>query len=241
MQSLHVLTRKEDLDSAQIADQVVIVLDVLFATSTIVTALEHGACEVIPAVDESAARALASRYPAGSCLLAGEKRAEPIAGFAPYAPKALARHGLEGKRLIYSTTNGTVALRQAEGARRIYVAALLNAEAVVTRVLEHHGNDGVLILCAGSIGMLNLEDFYGAGLLVERLLPMAGNGCLVSDTALAARGLYRHYGAQGAEACLLRSRVGRMMSERGLLEEVRFAAGLDRYARAPSLREGSIR
>ncbi len=241
MRSLHVLTRKEDLDPRQIADKIVIVLDVLFATSTIVTALEHGAREVIPAVDEAAARAQARQYPPGSTVLAGEHHANRIAGFAPYAPLALADSGLEGKHLIYTTTNGTVALRQAENARHVYVAALLNAEAVAARVRDHHGDDSVLILCAGSIGMLNLEDFYAAGALTERLLSTAPSGCLVSDAAIAAQGLYRHYGVEGAQSCLLRSRVGRMMMERGLIHEVRFAAELDRYARVPALCEGHIR
>jgi 2-phosphosulfolactate phosphatase len=170
MRSLHILTRKEDLDPAQIADKIVIVLDVLFATSTIVTALEHGVREVIPAVNETAARAQAVHYPAGSTVLAGEHGANLIPGFAPYAPLALTELDLRNKHLIYATTNGTVALRQAEKARHVYVAALLNAEAVAARVKEHHGNDSLLILCAGSIGMLNLEDFYAAGVLTDRLL-----------------------------------------------------------------------
>lgn len=241
MRSLHVLTRKEDLDPTQIAEKTVVVLDVLFATSTIVTALEHGAHEVIPAVNETAARAQALQYPAGSAVLAGERQANRISGFAPYAPLALADFGLQDKHLIYTTTNGTVALRQAENARHVYVAALLNAEAVAARVREHHGGDGVVILCAGSIGMLNLEDFYAAGVLTDRLLATAPTGCLVSDVAIAAQALYRHYGAEGAQSCLLRSRVGKMMTERGLIHEVRFAAELDRYARVPVLREGRIR
>lgn len=240
MRSLHVLTRKEDLDPAHIADKIVIVLDVLFATSTIVTALEHGAREVIPAINETEARAEAIRYPAGSAVVAGEHRANRIAGFAPYAPLALASFGLDGKHLIYATTNGTVALRQAENARHVYVAALLNAEAIVAQVRERHGDDSVVILCAGSIGMLNLEDFYAAGLLTDRMLSSTPKGCVVSDAAIAAQGLYRHYGAEGAQSCLLRSRVGTMMAERGLVDEVRFAAEIDHYARVPSLRQGRI-
>ncbi len=120
------------------------------------------------------------------------------------------------------------------------MAALLNAEAVAAQVREYHRDDNTVILCAGSIAMLNLEDFYAAGLLTDHILSSAPNGCLVSDAAIPARGLYRHYGREGAETCLLRSRVGKMMTERGLVDEVCSAAGLDRYAYVPSLREGRI-
>ncbi len=105
MRSLHVLTRKEDLDPAHVADTVVIVLAVLFATSTIVTALEHGVREVIPAINETAARAQAAHYPAGRAVLAGGHRANRIAGLTPYAPLALVDFGLHDKPLIYTTTN----------------------------------------------------------------------------------------------------------------------------------------
>ena len=52
---VHVLFRKEDLDHERLEGKVAIVLDVLFATSTIITALASGATEVIPTLDEAGA------------------------------------------------------------------------------------------------------------------------------------------------------------------------------------------
>ena len=54
---IHVLTRKEELDSVRVQGKVVIVLDVLFATTTMVAVLANGAREVVPVLDEAAARA----------------------------------------------------------------------------------------------------------------------------------------------------------------------------------------
>src|SRR3954454_591433 len=107
---LHVLTRKEELDSVRLAGKIVVVIDVLFATTTMVAALAHGALEVIPVLDEAAARAEDLRRGAGSCVLAGELYAETLPGFVHPAPLALIEHGIKGKTVVYSTTNSTVAM-----------------------------------------------------------------------------------------------------------------------------------
>ena len=77
---IHVLTKKEELDTVRVPGKVVIVLDILFATTTMVTALAHGATEVLPVLDETAARACGSGLAAGSCVLAGELYADTIPG-----------------------------------------------------------------------------------------------------------------------------------------------------------------
>ena len=112
---VHVLTRKEELDSVRVAGKVVIIIDVLFATTTMVAALAAGALEVIPVLDEGAARAEDARRGAGSCVLAGELYAETLPGFVHPAPLALIEHGIQGKTVVYSTTNGTVAMTLAAG------------------------------------------------------------------------------------------------------------------------------
>jgi 2-phosphosulfolactate phosphatase len=220
---VHVLTKKEELDTVRLADKVVIVLDVLFATSTMIAALADGAVEVIPTLDGAAARAAAAREPAGSFVLAGELNTVTLEGFAPPTPLALLERGLAGRKLIYSTTNGTVAFHSCSGAAIVYAGALLNARALVERVLARHVERTILIVCSGSANNFNMEDFYGAGCFVELLAQHLGEGADLSDAARASRIFYR---AADAAECLLQSRVGRMMSERGLANEVRYAAQL---------------
>src|SRR5512133_3407767 len=116
---LHVLMKKEELDQERLPGKTVIVLDVLFATSSIVTVLANGASEVLPLLDGDAARAEAGRRAVGSFVLAGELDAVTLEGFCHPTPLALLREDLAGKPLIYCTTNGTVALEKARGAGHV--------------------------------------------------------------------------------------------------------------------------
>lgn len=234
---IHVLTKKEELDTVRLAGKVAVVLDVLFATSTMATALARGATEVVPVPDETAARAVAAGYPAGSFVIAGELYAETIDGFAPPTPLALVAHGIDGRSLIYSTTNGTVAMNACAAAVDTYCGALLNGRALVERLATAHRHQSVLLVCAGSMNNFNLEDFYGAGYLVDLLAGRLGEGADFSDAALAARALFLH---RDPEASLLGSRVGRLMTERGLAHEVRYAARLSALDVVPRLRDGKL-
>jgi 2-phosphosulfolactate phosphatase len=216
----------------------VVVLDVLFATTTMVTALAHGAREVVPVLDEAAARAQARSFRAGEFVMAGELNANTLSGFAHPAPLSLLEHGVEGKTLVYSTTNGTVALSQAAGASQVYCGALLNARAVCEHIVVRHPRDTVLIVCAGSANNFNLEDFYGAGVFVERLAELLGGAADLSDAAKAALGFSRH--ARLPEA-LFECRVGRMMLDRGLRHEVEYACRVDRLPIVPVLQDGRLR
>src|SRR4051795_5058766 len=152
---IHVLTKKEELDSVRISGKVVVVIDILFATTTMVAALAHGAREVIPVLDEAAARPEDRRRGAGASVLAGELYAETLPGFVHPAPLALIEHGVKDRTVIYSTTNGTVALSLAAGAERIYCGALLNARRLVEHILAAHAGDTVLLVCSGSGGNFN--------------------------------------------------------------------------------------
>ena len=230
---VHVLTKKEELDSVRVPGKVVVVLDILFATTTMVTALAHGAKEIVPVVDESAARACARDLP--GCVLAGELYAETLPGFAHPAPLALVAHGVQGKSVVYSTTNGTVAMTQAAGAARVYCGALLNARALVEHILARHERETILIVCSGSGNNFNFEDFYGAGYFVECLREHVRD---LSDAAKAALALYRHVRAPDA---LLDCRVGRMMAARGLAHEVEFACQRDAFPVVPALEQGRLR
>jgi len=233
---IHVLMKKEELDTVRLSGKIVVVLDILFATSTMVTALAHGATEVIPVLDAAAARAERERF--GDCVVAGELDADTIPGFAHPAPLALLKHGIEGKTLIYSTTNGTVAMTRAAAAARVYCGALLNARRLAEHIVARHPRETVLLVCSGSADKFNFEDFYGAGYFVERFADLLGAAADLSDAAKAALALYRHARAPDA---LLDCRVGRMMAARGLREEVEFACRFDALPVVPALEQGRLR
>src|SRR3954465_13551391 len=214
---IHVLTKKEELDSVRIPGKVIVVIAILFATTTMVAALAHGASEIGPVLDEAAARAYGRDLAVGSFVLSGELYAETLPRRAHPAPLSLLEHGVKGKTVVYSTTNGTVAMTQCAGAARVYCGALLNAGAIVERVLAAHPRETILIVCSGSGNNFNFEDFYGAGCFVERFAARLGPSADLSDAARAARMVFR---ASELPQPLLACRLGRMMPARGLRHEV---------------------
>ena len=234
MAKIHVLLKKEELDGERLPEKVVVVLDILFATSSIVTALAHGAAEVIPTLDGPAALVEARHRAAGSFLLSGELNANTLEGFSHPTPMALLDEDLRGKTLIYSTTNGTVALRKSAEAEHVFAGSLLNGAAVVQLIERSFADQTVLIVCAGSAGNFNLEDFYGAGYLIS----LFSREHEMSDAAHAAQLLHDR---GDAYQCLAESRVGRMMLARGLEREVRFAAQKSCFDVVPRLSDGKLR
>jgi 2-phosphosulfolactate phosphatase len=220
MPSVHVLSQKELLEPDRLGAQVVVVLDILFATTTIAYAFSEGVSSIWPAVSHAEAVSIAARV--GPCVIAGEHLAEPLPGFAAATPLMLSREPLSGSRLVYCTTNGTVALRHCADAAHVYAGALVNGAALVRHVVCEHPDSPVLIVCSGSVGRFNLEDFYGAGHLVAHFAHYPGYE--FDDAARAALMLRQ---ANDPLAALSTSRVGKMMCARSLAYELEHAARTD--------------
>ena len=147
MVKIQLLIRKEDISAEKIAEgeKIAIVLDVLLATTTIVSALKEGAKEVIPVQTPDEAIRVSKSYKNDEMLMAGEVNAGPIEGFIYPSPSEIKRE-IKGKALILSTTNGTVALRMAADAKRVYIASLLNNESTAKHISETHEEDGTHLL-----------------------------------------------------------------------------------------------
>ncbi len=233
MPKLHVLLKREELDPARIEGKVIIVLDILFATTTIVHAFAKGVSRVHPVRNREEGLKLAAS--AHACVLAGEHLARPIEGFAPATPIALADVGLDGSELIYCTTNGTQALVAVAHAEHVYVGSMLNGKALVEHVLARHAQASVLIICSGSLDRFNLEDFHGAGHLIAHFIERADY--LMTDPAIAAFHAYRGCDTRLA---LGASRVGRMMLAHDLGAEVDYASSHDLLDVVPVLVDGSL-
>src|SRR3954470_14197248 len=170
MTKIHLLMKKEEIREEKIADgnKIAVVLDVLLATTTIVSALKDGAKEVIPVLHSDEALEVATKFSQGEYILAGELNARPIDGFV-YPSPTLIRENIKGKTLILSTTNGTVALRKSAQAEKVYIGSLLNNPAVASSLQHCLDDQNILIICSGNSGETSLEDFYGAGHLIDCL------------------------------------------------------------------------
>ena len=146
-------------------DNIIVVIDIFRATSTIVTALANGAKSVIPvsSVDE------ARRLKANGFLIAGEKNGIPIDGF-DFGNSPLDFINVEkikNKDIVITTTNGTQAIQVAKDKGQIIIGSFLNLNAVADYVLQQ--NKDLVLLCAGWKNKFNLEDFVFAGSLTHYL------------------------------------------------------------------------
>lgn len=142
--------------------QSVIVIDVLRASSTIVTALDSGFASVFPVVTANEAYALRSE----DTVLAGEWHCEKINGF-DYnnSPTVISKKQHAGKQLVLTTTNGTKAVEKAMNAERLLIGCFLNATACVKKAIDQ--NVDITIYCAGTRNEFALEDGLAAGMMVN--------------------------------------------------------------------------
>jgi 2-phosphosulfolactate phosphatase len=191
-----------------------VVFDVLRATTTMITALHHGAAAVIPVADIPEALALRAQRP--EVLLAGERDGLRITGALTggvefdlgNSPREFTPERISGRTIVMTTTNGTRALRSCAHARRVLVAGLVNL-AVVAREVLATSEVEVLIVCSGTHEEASFEDTLGAGALCEALWPHAA-GARIADSAEIARQIYRQH-AEDLVGAMRHARNGRRL------------------------------
>jgi 2-phosphosulfolactate phosphatase len=190
-----------------------VVFDVLRATSSMVTGLAHGVEAILPV--STIEQALEERRLCPEILLGGERFGERIEGFdlgnSPFEYRAS-----EGRRIVMTTTNGTVALRACVGAARVLVGAVLNLRAVAA-ILRQWNAETVLLVCAGTGETLALEDVWAAGRLLAEFRDAEW-----SDAARVAYGTAQTW-PQPLES-LKAARNGKVLLEKGRLSEVEWCA-----------------
>jgi len=229
----------------KLAGGTVVVIDVLRASTTIVHALEAGATEVIPCQKVNEARAVAARLPCGGVILGGERRGLPIKGFdLGNSPEEYVPCRVEGKTVVFTTTNGTRAILRARQAQRVLIGAFVNASAVLNQLL---GQEQIHLLCAGTRGLPSRDDLLLAGMLVDRILQQADPSYQPNAQAVAARETWLQAfappGDLGAEPLapqrlaeqLRNSAGGRNLIAIGLDGDILAAAQIDCFRSVPEM------
>lgn len=147
---------------------VAVILDVLRASTTIIHALAHGAECVVPTEEIDEALAVKATLPAGTVLLGGERDGLLIPGFdLDNNPFVYSEAVVRGKTIVFTTTNGTQALRRALTADRVLIGSFVNLSAVVYKLLAD--DRPMHIICAGTMGKITLEDVICAGAICNQL------------------------------------------------------------------------
>lgn len=166
------------------SEAIVVVIDVLRATSAICTAFHNGAEKIIPVADAGTAR----EYKSKGYLVAAERDGF-VLDFADFgnSPFNFTPERVRGKTIVYSTTNGTGLIELASSSYMIVIGSFLNISAV-TGWIETQERD-VLLFCAGWKNRFNLEDTVCAGAMAESLV-RSGNFRIKCDSTLAALDLW---------------------------------------------------
>jgi len=248
---------------ADTAGGIVVVIDVLRASTTIVTALANGALGVRTERTADAARAAAARADrdAGHCLLGGERGGLRIDGFdLGNSPREYSRDRVAGRRIVTTTTNGTAAVAACPEAEAILIGCLVNGRAVATRAFDlARGGGGaprpIHLVCAGTDGEPTEEDLLGAGAILHASgmldLPegVAPRAMAYDEPARRAVDLFKEAARGGSdlsapierrlEAAFRKSRGGLNLLAIGMAADLADAAAIDTLSVVPWLDRAS--
>lgn len=237
LQKLDVFYSVHSFQEDELRNKTVVVIDVLRASSTIVSALKSGAKAIIPVADMGEASKIAQNVDSDNYLLCGEKDGIKIEGYdLGNSPLEYTSEIVEGKTLIFNTTNGTKAIKKAIGSTDIYIASFLNVSAVVERLKKQKKD--IVLVCAGWKGRLAFEDTLLAGNIIHLLC----DGKLVEDSTDGARvafGLYDIYKKDIAAVihqCNHAARLKKLIGD----EDINYCCQVDITDIVPRLKEGMI-
>jgi len=231
-----VFTSKDIAKAVQRGD-VIIVIDVLRCSSTIVTALANAAEGVIPTKTVKEARVLHKKHP--EFILAGERRGIKLKGFdLGNSPLEFSPQKVKGKHIILTTTSGTKAVISSKKAKYVFTGAFLNAEATAKAALKIavRKGTGISIISAGTDGHFSLEDFICAG-AIAKSFPADTVGH--SDAVLAALLAFQQT-RQSLNSVLQSGYHARYLISRGFEEDVKFCSQLDVFKLVPFLNGETI-
>lgn len=249
-------------EAGDVRRRVAVVIDVLRATTSILTLLERGCAEVVVArsvvaarryAAESAGRRVPSVVDAGRrgddgpavstrpVRTAGEEGGLPPEGFEfGNSPAAFARADVRGSRVVIATTNGTKALHAVRGAPVVFTACLRNRAAAARAAVEAAFRGGVdlTVVCAGREGRFSLDDAYAAGGVVDAIeAQLADRAPYTStDAVLAARTLYQTW--PDPVDVFRQTAGGRNVAAIGLEEDLRYCAVRDCSELVPCVGNG---
>jgi 2-phosphosulfolactate phosphatase len=152
-----------------------VVIDVLRATSSMLTALKNGAREIHPVTEIAEALAIKEKFP--NAVLAGERHGfriqKNLTGSVDFdlgnSPRDFTATAVAGRSIIWTTTNGTRALRACAHAQSILLGAIVNLRAV-TDLIDRSQPSRLTLVCAGTVEEPAFEDILTAGAMIDSLM-----------------------------------------------------------------------
>lgn len=227
---------KEEIEPEILEGATVVVIDVLLATTTMVTLMERGARRVFPVDSIEDAKRLSDELGEYS-ITGGEQRGLKIEGFTSgHLPDDYPSEYVKDKDIIFLTTNGTRAICRAKNAEKVLIANLRNAPAVA-KYLNTLEDDEVYIICAGSGGHFSLEDFLCASVIISKL-----NLDNVKYNDAVRIALEQQFGSkEKINNILEKSRVGRSSIKKGMKELIDFTGDVGASELMVSVNDGELK
>ncbi|MDR2515187.1 MAG: 2-phosphosulfolactate phosphatase [Christensenellaceae bacterium] len=219
-------------------EHLVIVVDVLRASSVMITAVENGCKSLIPVLEVEDAVAVSRRFGNEKVLLCGERGGAQISGFhLSNSPKEFTSDHVSGRMLVMTTSNGTRAILETGECKKLVIGGFLNAKAVAQFASEE-GLD-VAIVCAGTNGRFSLDDVVCAGSIISRIYERSGEHSLC-DLSLTALSLYDTF-REDLYAGLTGSLHFERLRALGLEDDLRYCLREDVMNAIPQYQNGVIR
>jgi 2-phosphosulfolactate phosphatase len=186
-QKINVCLSLSLIDLFDFKDSIVVVIDVLRATTAICEAFKNGASKIIPVADLN----IAKQYKKDGYIVAAERDGN-VLDFADFgnSPHNFTKDRVENKTVVYSTVNGVPALFKVKESKQVLIASFINLKAIVEYLTVKH--DDILIVCAGWKGNFNLEDTILAGAIIDKMNLNHENNVL-TDSTKAAIDLWKLY------------------------------------------------
>jgi len=215
-----------------------VVIDVLRASSTIITALSNGAKEIVPVGTIEFAVKVSGGIFGGQTLLGGERNTKKIEGFAlGNSPFEYSKEIVNGKSIVFYSTNGSRAIVKAKYSANLFVCSFNNLMALAKHLKKL--NESVIILCAGNNNFFSLEDSVCAGMLVSNLLTNNKKVSL-TDSSTSALTLFKSFG-KNILRMLSESEHGRLLIDNGFQDDLKACAELDNTEVIPFYSEGALK
>ena len=212
---------------------IVVVIDVLRATSAICAAFQNGIKSIIPVATIDEAR----EYQKKGYLVGAERKGQIVEGFDfGNSPYSYIKEELKGKEVVLSTTNGTKALSIAADAPTVVVGALNNIDALCDWLKVQDKN--ILCLCSGWQDKFNLEDTICAGAICDQLI-QTGDFTSNEDSSIAAKYLYLS-AWDNPLGYLKSSSHRRRLKNLNLNEDIKYCLTPNKTTVIPILKDGKL-
>jgi len=235
VKKIDVIPSAKYVDPDKIKNTVPVVIDVLRATTVMVTAFEHGVKEIIPVLSPDEAFEIKKKM-GEDVLLGGERDAELIPGFdLDNSPFSYMNENVNGKTLVMTTTNGTSAIRAAAMAGDVLIASFLNVKAVADKLKDA---EKISLVCSGTNGNYTLEDGLCAGYVIDLL--KKEEDVEMTDFARLVHSFYEH-SAGNVRLAASGAKHFKILESKGFMRDLDYCFRTDVSDIVPVFSDGSIK